>query len=71
MPTLRDGDSGTDPARSVCNPSGRFHDIGNLYATDGSLFPTSSGYNPTHTIVSLATYVAASMVFGDSPERGL
>lgn len=68
MGTLR---FGADPATSVCRPDGRFHDIGNLYGTGASLFPTSSGFNPTLTITTVATYVAASMVFPGSPERGL
>ena len=68
MGTLR---SGTDPKTSVCNPQGRFHDLDNLYAADGSLFPTSSGFNPTLTIAALATYVGASIVAGTSPERAL
>ena len=68
MGTLR---FGADAATSVCRPDGRFHDIGNLYGTGASLFPTSSGFNPTLTITMLATYVAASMVFPGSPERAL
>jgi gluconate 2-dehydrogenase alpha chain len=62
---------GLDPSTSVCRPDGRFHDVGNLYCTDGSLFPTSSGFNPTLTIMALASYVAGSMVFPQSPERAL
>jgi choline dehydrogenase-like flavoprotein len=62
---------GTDPAVSVCRPDGRFHDVANLYCVDGSLFPTSSGFNPTLTIMALATWVAGSMVFPGSPERVL
>jgi choline dehydrogenase-like flavoprotein len=68
MGTLR---FGNDPRTSVCDPSGRFHDIGNLYATDGALFPTSSGFNPTMTICALSTWVAASMLFPGSPERAI
>jgi choline dehydrogenase-like flavoprotein len=49
---------GANAATSVCNPAGRFHDIGNLYVASGSLFPTSSGFNPTLTIVALAARVA-------------
>jgi choline dehydrogenase-like flavoprotein len=64
MGTLR---FGSDPATSVCNPDGRFWDIDNLYASDGALFPTSSGYNPTMTIVTLALRVAAAMVNPGSP----
>jgi hypothetical protein len=32
----------------------RFWGIPNLYAIDGSIFPTSGGYNPTLTIEALA-----------------
>jgi choline dehydrogenase-like flavoprotein len=51
-------------------PNGRFHDVGNLYATDGGGFPTSSGYNPTHTIISNACRIAGEMLPG-SPERAI
>lgn len=68
MGTLRFGD---DARASVCRRDGRFHDIGNLYGTGASLFPTSSGFNPTLTITMLATYVAAAMVSPDAPERAL
>lgn len=68
MGTLRFGD---DPKTSVCNADGRFHDVGNLFCSDGALFPTSSGFNPTMTIVALALRVAASMVFPGSPEKAI
>src|SRR5262249_52942837 len=55
MGTLR---MGSDPASSVTDPSGRFHDVDNLYATDGSVFVTSSGYNPTLTIFATALKIA-------------
>jgi choline dehydrogenase-like flavoprotein len=55
----------------VCDPTGRFHDVGNLYAADGSLFPTSSGFNPTMTIMALAMRVAAGMAYPGAPERAL
>jgi len=45
---------GTDPDRSVTDPHGRFHDLENLYGTDGGLFVTSTGYNPTLTQQALA-----------------
>jgi choline dehydrogenase-like flavoprotein len=64
MGTLR---SGTDSTTSVTNNNGQFWDVGNLYAADGSLFPTSSGHNPTMTIVALALRVAAAMVNPTSP----
>jgi gluconate 2-dehydrogenase alpha chain len=68
MGTLR---FGPDPTTSVCDPTGRFHDIVNLYASDGALFPTSSGYNPTLTIVALSTWVAGNIVSPGSPTRVL
>jgi choline dehydrogenase-like flavoprotein len=45
---------GTDPGRSVVDPWGRCHDVPNLYAFDGSIWPTSSGMNPTGTIAAMA-----------------
>jgi gluconate 2-dehydrogenase alpha chain len=64
MGTLR---SGTDATMSVTNNNGLFWDVGNLFAADGSLFPTSSGHNPTMTIVAMALRVAAAMVNPTSP----
>jgi choline dehydrogenase-like flavoprotein len=60
---------GTDPATSVCDEFGQFHDVGNLYAADSSLWPTSSGFNPILTIVTVATRIAGNMVFPGSPEN--
>lgn len=68
MGTLR---FGVDPRASVCARDGRFHGIGNLYGSGASLFPTSSGFNPTLTIATVSAYVAASMVSPGSPERAL
>jgi choline dehydrogenase-like flavoprotein len=45
---------GTDPDKSVVDPSGRTHDVANLYVFDGSNWPTSSGMNPTATIMAMA-----------------
>jgi choline dehydrogenase-like flavoprotein len=55
MGTLR---MGTSPATSVTDAYGRFHDVANLYAVDGSVFPTSSGYNPTLTLIAVALRTA-------------
>ncbi len=68
MGTLR---FGTDPKTSVCDATGRFHDIQNLYCSDGALFPTSSGYNPTMTICSLSSRVAAEILFPGSPLQAI
>jgi choline dehydrogenase-like flavoprotein len=68
MGTLR---FGPDPKTSVCDPTGKFNDIGNLWACDGSLLPTSSGYNPTLTIMALAAYVAGGIAYPGSPDQAL
>src|SRR5262249_5323744 len=66
MGTLR---MGTSSADSVVDPNGRFHDLDNLYACDGSVFPTSSGYNPTLTIIAVALKIAHAMA-GTRPDLG-
>ena len=66
MGTLR---MGTDPRSSVVDPHGRFWDVDNLYAADGAVFPTSSGYNPTLTICAVALRTAHAMV-GTGPSSG-
>jgi choline dehydrogenase-like flavoprotein len=45
---------GEDPERSVVNQYGRSHDVENLFIYDGSVFVTSSGFNPTGTISAIA-----------------
>jgi choline dehydrogenase-like flavoprotein len=45
---------GANPATSVVDAFGKTHDIPNLYIFDGSIWPTSSGMNPTATIAALA-----------------
>lgn len=62
---------GKDPTQSVCRPDGRLHDIDNLYACGGALFPTSSGYNPTLTMAALAMRIGGEMIFPGSPEKAL
>jgi choline dehydrogenase-like flavoprotein len=62
---------GNDVTTSVCDEYGKFHDVGNLYAGDSSLWPTSSGFNPILTIVTVATRVAGNMVFPGAPEKAL
>jgi choline dehydrogenase-like flavoprotein len=53
---------GTDPAASVVDPWGRCHDVPNLFIYDGSVWPTSSGMNPTATIAALALRCAEHLV---------
>jgi choline dehydrogenase-like flavoprotein len=45
---------GTNPDTSVVDPWCRTHDVENLYLLDGSWFPTSTGVNPTLTIMANA-----------------
>ena len=51
MGTCRMGDDPRDERR---RPWQRFHDVENMVCTDSSVFPTSTGYGPTLTIVALA-----------------
>lgn len=64
MGTMR---MGTDPTTSVCDPTGKLHDLGNVYCADGGLFPTSSGFNPTLTLQALALWVGANMAAPGAP----
>jgi hypothetical protein len=49
---------GADPAQSVVNPYGEFHNVKGLYVADASIFPTSIGVNPQITIMAFATRTA-------------
>jgi choline dehydrogenase-like flavoprotein len=53
---------GDDPKTSVLDKWNRAHDVPNLYVVDGSCFVTSSGVNPTSTIVAIALRAADHMV---------
>jgi choline dehydrogenase-like flavoprotein len=58
MGTARMGD---DPRTSVCDRWQRLHDVENVMVADSSVFPTSTGYGPTLTIVTLAIRAARAM----------
>lgn len=53
---------GDDPATSVVDRWGRAHDVPNLFIYDGSVWPTSSGMNPTATIAALALRFAEHLI---------
>jgi choline dehydrogenase-like flavoprotein len=53
---------GTDPSRSVLDPSCRAHDVPNLYVVDGSFMPTGGGVPTTLTIQANALRVGAIVV---------
>ncbi len=58
MGTARMGD---DPSTSVFDPWQRSWDVPNLVCADSSVFPTSTGYGPTLTIVALAIRMAREL----------
>jgi len=55
---------GADPRTSVVNADCRTHDVPNLYVVDGSVFPSASEKNPTHTIMALAARAADHIADG-------
>ena len=59
---------GSQPTTSVVNADCRAHDIPNLYICDGSVFPTSTGVNPSLTIQALAARTADRLC--DKARRG-
>lgn len=61
---------GADPARFPVDPSGRFRGFSNLWVTDGSVFPTSGGVNPSLTIAANALRVGA-LIAGGGPSHAL
>jgi choline dehydrogenase-like flavoprotein len=60
---------GTDPATSVVDAWGRCHDVPNLFIFDGSIWPTSSGMNPTATIAALSLRCAEHLVENRSSQK--
>ena len=58
MGTTRMGD---DPTSSVCDPWQRLWDVDNVVVADSSVFPTSTGYGPTLTLVALAIRAARAL----------
>jgi choline dehydrogenase-like flavoprotein len=53
---------GDDPNTSVLDRWNRTHDVPNVYVADGSCFVTSTGVNPTSTIVALALRATDHMI---------
>lgn len=54
--------TGTDPATSVVDPTGKVHGLDNLYVVDGSILPRSSRVNPSLTIYAWALRVAEQLL---------
>jgi choline dehydrogenase-like flavoprotein len=49
---------GADPATSVVDQYGQCHEIPNLFVAGAGVFPTSTGNNPTLTVMALAARTA-------------
>ena len=45
---------GNSTADSVVDPTGRAHDVENLFVVDGSVFVSSAAVNPSLTIAALS-----------------
>jgi choline dehydrogenase-like flavoprotein len=61
---------GDDPRASVVDPTGRLWDVDNVLVCDSSVFPTSTGYGPTLTLVAMAARTAAQLVGRATPPMG-
>ena len=60
---------GEDPDSSVLDRNCRAHEVQNLFVVDGSPFPTSTGANPTLTIMANAWRVAEHIADRYNVER--
>ncbi|WP_372789502.1 GMC family oxidoreductase [Paraconexibacter sp.] len=49
---------GDDARTSVCDASGRLHEVEGVYVADASTFPTFPGFNPTNTIMANALRIS-------------
>jgi choline dehydrogenase-like flavoprotein len=58
---------GDDPASSVCDASGKLHEVDNVFVVDGSTFPTFPGFNPTLTIMANALRITRRIAGGTAP----
>jgi choline dehydrogenase-like flavoprotein len=53
----------------VVDAYGRTHDIPNLFIFDGSIWPTSSGMNPTATIAAMSLRCAERLILQRSNQQ--
>jgi choline dehydrogenase-like flavoprotein len=58
---------GVNPATSVVDGDGRMHQMDNVFCSDGSVFATSGGSNPTNTIMAVALRTARGLTGRRSP----
>jgi choline dehydrogenase-like flavoprotein len=59
---------GVDPDASVVDPAGRAHEVENLLVLDGSVFPSSTGVNPTLLIMANA-WRCCELLLRQGPRR--
>jgi choline dehydrogenase-like flavoprotein len=52
---------GVNPMTSVVDGDGRMHQMENVYVSDGSVFVTSGGSNPTNTIMAVSLRTARGL----------
>jgi len=53
--------AGRDAATSVVDPTLKVHGVDGFYVMDASVFPTNTGVNPQHSIMSIAGVAAARL----------
>jgi len=53
--------AGKDAATSVVDPTLKVHGVDGLYVMDASVFPSNTGVNPQHSIMSIATVAATRL----------
>jgi choline dehydrogenase-like flavoprotein len=53
---------GNDPAQTVVNGYGVSHEVPNLLVLGASAWPTSTGYNPTKTVMAWSWRAADNLV---------
>ncbi len=53
--------AGRDAATSVVDPTLKVHGVDGLYVMDASVFPTNTGVNPQHSIMSVATVASTRL----------
>ena len=62
---------GSDPSRSVVNPSFEHHRVTGLYVGDASVFPTNTGVNPATSILALGRLCGRSVAGVDPVSTGV
>lgn len=61
---------GSDPTNSVLDIHCKFHHLNNLYAVDGSFFPSAGAVNPALTIIANALRVSDHLIMGEKKRGG-